>query len=117
MTETHKTTDAIEILRRRFFADDPDFESEVAAEIENCRISRQVYDLRKEAGLSQEALADLVGTSRSVIARLEAADYEGHSMAMLRRIAEALHKRVEVRFLPVESPLNAPPSEHRPEIR
>jgi hypothetical protein len=36
----------------------------------------------------------------SVISRLEDADYDGHSLAMLRRIAAALKKRVEIRFLP-----------------
>jgi len=44
-------------------------------------------------------LARLVGTTASVICRLEDADYEGHSLAMLRRIAEALDKRVEIRFV------------------
>jgi hypothetical protein len=42
----------------------------------------------------------LVGTTASVICRLEDADYEGHSLAMLRRIAAALGKRAEIRFLP-----------------
>jgi hypothetical protein len=42
-----------------------------------------------------------VGTTVSAICRLEAADYEGHSVAMLRRIAAALNRRVEIRFLPV----------------
>ena len=35
--------------------------------------------------------------------RLEDADYDGHSLAMLRRIAAALNKRVDIRFLPVQS--------------
>ena len=33
------------------------------------------------------------------ICRLEDADYQGHSLAMLRRIANALNKRVELRFV------------------
>ncbi len=37
----------------------------------------------------------------SVICRLEDADYERHSLAMLNRIAAALHRRVEIRFLPL----------------
>jgi transcriptional regulator with XRE-family HTH domain len=45
-------------------------------------------------------LAKKVGTTASAICRLEDADYEGHSLAMLRRIAEALGKRIEIRFLP-----------------
>jgi hypothetical protein len=34
-----------------------------------------------------------------VICRLEDADYKGQSLAMLRRIAGALDKRVELRFV------------------
>jgi predicted transcriptional regulator len=45
-------------------------------------------------------LARKVGTTQSVISRLEDADYDGHSLAMLRRIASALEKRVEIRFVP-----------------
>ena len=47
-------------------------------------------------------LAKLVGTSASMIRRLEDADYEGHSLAMLRRIAAAMNKRVEIRFMPAK---------------
>jgi hypothetical protein len=36
-----------------------------------------------------------------VICRLEDADYEGHSLSMMKRIAEALNKRVEIRFVPI----------------
>jgi hypothetical protein len=46
-------------------------------------------------------LADLVGTTASAICRLEDADYEGHSLAMLNRIAAALKQRVEIRFVPI----------------
>jgi hypothetical protein len=41
---------------------------------------------------------------RSVVCRLEDADYEGHSLAMLRRIAEVLGKRIEIRFVPADKP-------------
>jgi transcriptional regulator with XRE-family HTH domain len=50
-------------------------------------------------GLPQRELAMLIGTSASAICRIEDADYDGHSMAMLRRIAEALGRRVEMRFV------------------
>ena len=49
--------------------------------------------------LTQKQLAELVGTTQSVIARLEDADYEGHSLSMLQRIAAAVNKRLEVRFV------------------
>lgn len=94
--------DAVEILHRRFVGDDP----EKLAELEKIRadndVARKIYDLRMKAGLSQRALAKLVGTTASVICRLEDADYGGHSLAMLNRIAAALDKRVEIRFVPIK---------------
>jgi predicted transcriptional regulator len=44
-------------------------------------------------------LAERIGTKQSVISRLEDADYEGHSLTMLQRIATALGQCVEIRFL------------------
>jgi DNA-binding XRE family transcriptional regulator len=66
----------------------------------NLDIARKIYELRAEAKLSQAELARKVGTTQSAISRLEDADYDGHSLEMLRRIAAALEKRVEIRFLP-----------------
>ena len=42
--------------------------------------------MRQAAGLTQAELADIVGTTHSVISRLEDADYDGHSLKMLQRI-------------------------------
>jgi transcriptional regulator with XRE-family HTH domain len=51
--------------------------------------------------LSQRQFAKVVGTTASVICRLEDADYEGHSLSMLQRIAAALDSRVEIRIVPL----------------
>jgi DNA-binding XRE family transcriptional regulator len=72
----------------------------VEQEQDNLDIARKIYELRTKAKLSQAELARKVGTTQSVISRLEDADYDGHSLEMLRRIASALEKRVEIRFLP-----------------
>lgn len=70
-----------------------------AAEAElNARVAQLIYDVRNRARLTQSELAALVGTTQSVISRLEDADYEGHSLSMLQRIATALHVRLEIRF-------------------
>ncbi|MBI3679536.1 MAG: XRE family transcriptional regulator [Acidobacteria bacterium] len=66
----------------------------------NLQVAQMIYDARTTAGLSQRQLADLVGSKQPVIARLEDADYEGHSLTMLQRIAAALKQRLEVRFVP-----------------
>jgi hypothetical protein len=62
------------------------------------------YTFDTKAGLSQRALAKKVGTTAPVICRLEDADYEGHSLAMLRRVAAALGKCIEIRFVPLTKP-------------
>lgn len=96
------TDDAVEILYNRYVKDDPETLSELEKIQADNDVARKIYDLRMKSGLSQRALAKLVGTTASVICRLEDADYEGHSLAMLNRIAAALDKRVEIRFLPIK---------------
>ena len=46
-----------------------------------------VREMREGAGLTQTGLARKVGTTQSVIAGLEDAEYSGHSLTMLERIA------------------------------
>ncbi len=72
----------------------------IGQEQANLDLARKIYELRTKAGLSQAGLARKVGTTQSVISRLEDADYDGHSLEMMRRIASAMEKRVEIRFLP-----------------
>ena len=93
------TTDAVVILDRMIGND-----KELRRKIEVARldviVSEMIYEARTNAGLTQAALARRVGTTQSVISRLEDADYEGHSLSMLQRIAGALHVRLELRFVP-----------------
>jgi len=63
------------------------------------RLQGKILAIRTEAGLTQGQLGKLIGTTASVICRLEDADYEGHSLAMLNRIATALNRRVEINFV------------------
>jgi ribosome-binding protein aMBF1 (putative translation factor) len=94
-----KTKDALKLIARDV-GGDADFRRRVEEEKLNAQVAQLIHDARTRARLSQKQLAELVGTTQPVIARLEDADYEGHSLTMLRRIAEALDRRVEVRFLP-----------------
>jgi DNA-binding XRE family transcriptional regulator len=95
------TTDAVDILHRRFFEGKPRRLASLEEARGNQEIARNIYELRITAGLTQAQLGKLIGTTASVICRLEDADYKGHSLAMLRRIAAALNRRVEIRFVPV----------------
>lgn len=97
--EKSGTTDALEIMRRRYIGGKPGMSRLVAAARANADVAQHIYDLRIGAGLTQAQLAARVGTTASVISRLEDADYEGHSLSMLRRIAAAVGKRAVVRFV------------------
>jgi DNA-binding XRE family transcriptional regulator len=102
MPKREKTTsDAVEILRRRFYHGKPNRIKSLEEAKANQDIACKIYELRNAAGLTQAQLGKLIGTTASVICRLEDADYEGHSLAMLRRIGAALNQRVEIRFVPV----------------
>ena len=63
-------------------------------------VALQLASLRKKSGLSQKELAKRVGTSQQQISRLESPSYEGHSLSMLRRVAEVLGATVHVEIQP-----------------
>src|ERR1700722_15927783 len=93
-----RTSDALVIIDK-LTGNSPEMAELLEQERANLDIARKIYELRTKAKLSQAELAKKVGTTQSVISRLEDADYDGHSLAMLRRIASALEKRVEIRFV------------------
>jgi len=96
-----KTTDALEIIARDI-GDDPAYRATLEEERLNAEVAQVIHAARTKAKLSQKELARLVGTTPSVIARLEDADYGASSLTMLRRIAEALNRRVEIRLVPLK---------------
>jgi DNA-binding XRE family transcriptional regulator len=108
MPKKRKTTsDAVVILRRRYYQGKPDRIAQLEEARAEDELARKIYELREQAGLTQARLAKLIGTTESVISRLEDSDYKGHSLSMLRRIAEAVDKRVEIRFVPRKQKLQA----------
>jgi ribosome-binding protein aMBF1 (putative translation factor) len=98
-TETKKTSDALAILDR-MAGESPELRRLTEEARVNAAVAQLIYTARNQAGLSQAELAERIGTRQSVISRLEDADYEGHSLSTLHRIAAALGQCVEIRFLP-----------------
>lgn len=94
-----KTTDALKILAN-VAGKEPEMQRMFEEEVANREVAQKIFQLRDKAKISQAELARRVGTTQSVISRLEDADYDGHSLAMLNRIAAALQRRVEIRFVP-----------------
>jgi ribosome-binding protein aMBF1 (putative translation factor) len=97
-TARTRTRDALEILDRDM-GDDPDFHRMVEEEKLNAHVARLIYEARTRARLTQKQLAELTGATQPVIARLEEADHARCTLTMLARIAEALNRRVDIRFV------------------
>lgn len=96
MRKKKETAEAVEILLRRYVGDDAERKASIQEERVNAEVARTIYELRKQAGFTQKELAELVGTTQSVISRLEDSDYDGHSLRMLDRVAKALNRRLTV---------------------
>lgn len=71
-------------VRRR-----PTYRKTFARTLDQIDLALLVREMRDQAGLTQAELARKAGTTQSVIARLEEAEYSGHSLPMLERIAAA----------------------------
>jgi len=96
------TTDALQLLDRQFGVS-ADARTQHEQFSEQAEVAEMLYAARKAAGMTQTQLAQAVGTTQQVISQLEDADYEGHSLSMLRRIASALGSHVEIRLVPNSS--------------
>ena len=74
----------------------PDADTRAGVE-QDLALGQLIYDLRTEAGLSQRELAERMGTTQSVISRLE----EGggrNRLDTLARVATALDRHLVVSF-------------------
>lgn len=62
-------------------------------------IRESISRVRKKRGLTQKALADLMGVSQPVVAELEAPQARNVKLGTLVRAADALGVRLAVRFV------------------
>lgn len=77
---------------------------EVRAGVEqDFALGQLIYDLRSEAGLSQRELAERMGTTQSVISRLEEGGGARNRIDTLARVATALGRHLVLSF-PFEVP-------------
>ncbi len=107
-TTKHRRTNSAKRILDGITGADPEVREAIETQKLNSTVAEMILAAREKAGLTQGQLAKMVGTTQSVISRLEDADYDGHSLSMLRRIAEALNQRVEVRLVaPSVSPRRA----------
>ncbi len=68
-------------------------------EYQKLLISEEIAKLRKEAKLTQAALAKKIHTTKSAISRYESAEYSGYTISLLQKIARACNAEVDIRFV------------------
>ncbi|MCE5186924.1 MAG: helix-turn-helix domain-containing protein [Planctomycetaceae bacterium] len=103
--KTKKTKSAIEIIHHRYIKGDKGLLEAIADEKEKLNIAAQIHEMRTKEGLSQNDLAERMGTTQSVISRLESTDYRCENLSTLQKIASVLHCRLEVKFVPDTDPM------------
>jgi DNA-binding XRE family transcriptional regulator len=63
-------------------------------------VADQLLKARARAGLTQDAVAERMGTTKSAVSRLEAAGKHTPSLATLRRYARAVGCNLQVKLVP-----------------
>jgi DNA-binding XRE family transcriptional regulator len=67
-------------------------------------LASQMLKARAQAGLTQDAVAERMGTTKSAISRLEAAGRHAPSLATLKKYAAAVGCDLRVTLVPQKSP-------------
>lgn len=70
---------------------------------EEYALAREMLAARARVGLSQEAVAEIMGTTKSAVSRLEAAGKHAPSLSTLKKYAHAVGCHLEIRFVPEAS--------------
>jgi DNA-binding XRE family transcriptional regulator len=79
---------------------DPDFRQRFQAADRALDVALRLADLRRQRGLTQAQVADMLGTKQQNISRLENPAYRGHTLSMLSRYARALGGELLVTVVP-----------------
>jgi len=74
-------------------------EAYAALELEY-QLARQMLRARTRAGLTQDAVAERMGTTKSAISRLESAGKHAPSLTTLKRYAKAVGCELQVKLVP-----------------
>lgn len=96
--KVHRITSGHEILYRRYIKGKPERVRSYRRALADLSLGEYLREIRERSEMTQQQLADAIGTQRTAISRLESADYDGHSIELLMRIADALHGRLVMRI-------------------
>jgi len=96
MKQTVKGDKHAELVERRA-RKSANYRRALSRTLQQIDLALLVREMREDAEMTQAELAKKVGTTQSVIARLEDAEYTGHSLTMLERIATACGVALKLR--------------------
>jgi ribosome-binding protein aMBF1 (putative translation factor) len=74
----------------------PKFAKGFYEELEKTQLAIKIAEAREKRKMTQKQLAERVGTSQSVIARIENPNYDRFTIKTLRKIANALDANLEI---------------------
>jgi len=77
-----------------------DFKEAYEALEEEYALVREMLAARSRSGLTQEAVAELMGTTKSAVSRLEAAGKHAPSLTTLKKYAQAVGCHLEIKLVP-----------------
>ena len=63
-------------------------------------VANEMLAARSRAGLTQEAVASRMGTTKSTVSRLESAGKHAPSLTSLKRYADAVGCKIQIRLVP-----------------
>jgi len=67
---------------------------------EEYTLAREMLTARSKSGLTQEAVAELMGTTKSAVSRLESAGKHAPSLTTLKKYAQAVGCSLEIKLVP-----------------
>lgn len=70
---------------------------------EEYALAKEMLAARARVGLSQEAVAEIMGTTKSAISRLEAAGKHAPSLTTLKKYAHAVGCHLEIKLVPEQA--------------
>ena len=102
MEDKELSPDTLQEVHDRYINEDPQRVASLQIELIRAELAEQIRDLRTGLGLTREQLASRLGVTGSVIGELEEARYKGDFLSMASAVAAVLHRRLQIRIVPME---------------
>ncbi len=87
-------SDAYDWAYENYIKGDPRREDSFEREYRKAEMAKVIYDLRKQAHMTQERLAEIAGVEPSVIEDLEESDYSGDFFEIAQKVIDLLKRKL-----------------------